>query len=367
MCRSLRALLIKTSSLGDLVHIMPALSDSVREVPGLEFDWVVEHGFADLCRWHSAVRNVIPVSMRRWRSDVRSLRLAAVAREMAASKRAIKAHRYDAVIDAQGLMKSAFLTRWALGPKFGFDRNSAREGLAALAYDTAFAIAQDIDIVERNRRLLAGVFGYDLPTGPPDFGLNDFDFPEPQVDTPYVLFIHGASWATKRWPLKRWRELAEEAATQGYRTALPWYSPAEREFAETIANDVPAACPVKVDLETIGGLIRWASGVASVETGLGHLAAAMGRPSVTIYGPSGIGRHRTRGPICSQLVSDLPCSPCHSRHRCALVDLSRAPAPCMEAQPARLVWDTASPVNGQRARFEPVRARFLGEPNGKVT
>ncbi|MDP1997012.1 MAG: glycosyltransferase family 9 protein, partial [Gallionella sp.] len=128
-------LLVKTSSLGDVLHNLPVVSDIVRHYPNAQIDWVVEESFAALPGLHPAMRNVIPVAVRRWRGKLLS---AATWREIAAFRNKLAAQRYDIAIDTQGLLKSALLMRGANGLRCGFDRDSAREPLAASLYQRTF-------------------------------------------------------------------------------------------------------------------------------------------------------------------------------------------------------------------------------------
>src|SRR5882672_7868748 len=163
-----RILFVKTSSLGDLVHHCPAVSDAARRRPAAEIDWVIEEPFAGVAAMHRAVRRVIPVALRRWR---RAPWNPAVWAEIANFRKTISRERYDAVIDSQGLLKSALIASLASGPKHGMDRASAREPLAARFYDVTHPVPKALHAVERNRRLTASALGYALE-GPLDYGLD---------------------------------------------------------------------------------------------------------------------------------------------------------------------------------------------------
>src|SRR6185295_6550775 len=162
-----RILFVKTSSLGDVVHNCPAVSDAARAMPGAEIDWVVEEPFARVAKMHASVRRVITVAVRRWRT---ALWNPTVWSEIADVRRAIGAERYDAVIDTQSLLKSALITSWAQGVRHGLDAASAREPLAARFYDTRHAVTRELHAVERNRRLAAAALGYAVPATL-DYGL----------------------------------------------------------------------------------------------------------------------------------------------------------------------------------------------------
>ncbi len=160
-------LFIKTSSLGDVIHHMPALTEARKRLPDARFDWVVEEAFAPLVRLHPAVDEVIPVAWRRWR---KSFYTPTTLAEIAGSLRAIRARRYDEIVDSQGLLRSAIMSRVARGRRHGYDRSSIREKIAAPFYDIRHGVSRDLHAVERNRILSGLALGY-TPQGAPDFGL----------------------------------------------------------------------------------------------------------------------------------------------------------------------------------------------------
>ncbi len=167
----MKVLIVKTSSMGDVIHTLPALTDAQKAIPNIQFDWVVEQPFAEIPKWHGAVNQVIPVAIRRWRKNLFS---AQTWQAWKSYKQQLQATQYDAVIDAQGLLKSAVLvTRLANGTKYGYDKQSAREGLSSCFYDKTFDIPYQQHAVERIRKLFAMALGYDLPTTIGDYGIAD--------------------------------------------------------------------------------------------------------------------------------------------------------------------------------------------------
>jgi heptosyltransferase-1 len=322
----LRVLIVKTSSLGDVVHALPAVTDAARARPGIRFDWVVEEAFAEIPRWHAAVDRVVPVGLRRWR---KAPRRTATARSAGAFVRGMRARRYDAVIDAQGLYKSAVMAALARGPVHGLGFGSAREPAAAALYGRRHAVPRDRHAVERVRRLFALALGYAVPAGPPDFGLADAALPPPRVAGPYVVFLHGTVWPTKRWPMDRWRALAQAVGRAGRRAVLPWNAAEDRARAEAIAQGLGHVRAVETPtLSDAAGLIRGAEGVAAVDTGLGHLAAALGVPTATLYGPTSPSLVGTVGPRAAHLVAGLDCVPCRSR-QCRIAPEQSDGPPCL--------------------------------------
>jgi heptosyltransferase-1 len=270
-----RILFVKTSSLGDVVHHCPAVSDAARALEGAQIDWVLEEAFAGVARLHRAVRRVIPLALRRWR---RAPWRASVWSEISELRRELRAERYDAVIDTQGLLKSALLSSRAFGTKHGMDRASAREPIAARFYDVAHAVPRALHAVERNRRLTAAALGYSLDAAP-EYGLKA----APRAGNgAYAVLLTMTSRADKLWPEERWIELGRALALP---VVLPWGSAAERERAERVARGIgqAAGVPQRMAIDALAELLSNAKAVAGLDTGLTHLAAALDVPTVGIY------------------------------------------------------------------------------------
>ena len=303
----MRVLIIKTSSLGDVIHTLPALTDAAHALPGIRFDWVVEEGFAEIPSWHPAVDQVIPVSIRRWRKNLwQTLKSG----EWKAFKQRLRARKYDLVIDAQGLVKSAWLTRYVKAPVAGLDRYSAREGWASRFYDRRLSVATGQHAVERVRQLFAMALAYDLPEGIGNYGL-DLERLQLPPAAPYVVFLHGTTWATKHWPEAYWRELAERMGRRKLEVRLPWGNPAEKDRAERIAQGLNN-CQVlpKLNLAGVARVLAAAKACVAVDTGLGHLAAALDVPTISLFGPTNPGLTGAYGRTQIHQASDWPCAPC---------------------------------------------------------
>lgn len=282
----MRVLLIKTSSMGDVIHTLPALTDALQAVKSLRVDWVVEEGFAQIPAWHPAVDRVIMVAIRRWRKAWFS---AEVRNERRIFRQAIQARHYDAVIDAQGLLKSAVLiARYARGVRHGMDWYSARERLASLFYQRRHTIARAQHAVERSRQLLAYSLVYTLPASRGDYAIaSHFPLLSAGENGRYLVFLHATSREEKHWPVQRWRELIAWAGQAGWRVKLPWGSNMEQQRAQSMAAGFcHAEVLPRLSLQQIAQLLAGASAVVSVDTGLSHLAAALARPNVTLYGPT---------------------------------------------------------------------------------
>ncbi len=280
----MRVLVVKLSSLGDVIHTLPALGDAAAALPGLVFDWVVEEAFAEIPAWHDAVERVIPVAIRRWRK--RPLR-DFTGPEWRAARKSLREEPYDAVIDAQGLLKSALIARLVPASRYGMDRATVREQLAALAYDHTVHVPRDLHAVERTRLLFARALDYPLPRTPGEYGL-DSAVPAAAGDLPAgLLFFHGTARAEKLWPQTRWTALAKLAEDAGYRVWLPWGNEEELQRARRIAggSSNTEVLP-RMSLRELAGLLQRVKGAVAVDTGLGHLAAALAVPTVSLYGPT---------------------------------------------------------------------------------
>ena len=277
-----RILLVKLSSLGDVVHLAPAVTDLRERRPQARIAWAVEGPYADLVRLHPGVDEVIPVGLRALRARPWS---PGAWRALRASRRALGARPWDYVVDAQGLLKSACVARWSRSTLFGLDRRSARERVAARFYDVKVAVRRDMHAVERNRALFGEVFGY-APDSPARYGLAAPAAP-PAWAPPsrYAVLLHAASRREKRWPEDRWIALARLLADDGYTVVFPGGTPAEREAAARLAKSAGGAAIAAppMALSEAAALLAHASGVVGVDTGLTHLAVALGVPTVGIY------------------------------------------------------------------------------------
>jgi heptosyltransferase-1 len=336
-------LLVKTSSMGDVIHAMPAVTDAARMVPGLRFDWLVEEPFMPLSAAHPAVEQVVPARMRAWRGR-RVAAVPAMVRELRALRRRLAERRYDLVLDAQGLYKSAVLTRLAGAPAHGFDAASAREPLASFAYQHRHRVARGLHAVERQRRLFAAAFGYHLPAGSPDYGLKRAPFPAPPISRPYVLFAHGTTWPNKLWPVAHWQALAGHLERAGLAVAIAADGAADAARAGAIAAGTRSAVLLpRLSLSEIAGAIAGAAAVVAVDTGLGHLAAAFGVPCISLYGPTATALTGTVGVGQTQLAATLDCAPC-LRRSCRLIAAQDTPPPCMASLEAARVWSLLQPL-----------------------
>ncbi|MGH8610021.1 MAG: lipopolysaccharide heptosyltransferase I [Gammaproteobacteria bacterium] len=280
----MRILLVKTSSLGDVVHMLPAVSDAARCCRGLGIDWVVEEGYSAIPSWHPNVNQVLPVAFRRWRS---ALGRRLTWREISAFRAQLRRQDYLAVIDSQGLYKSALVASWARGPRWGYDHKSAREPLAACVYQRTLRVPWDLHAIERNRRLLAAALDYRHEGLSLDYGLTAMRALLPrQRDLPhaYVVGLHGTSRSPKEWPLSHWLQLGCWLDAQGVSLLLPWGSQAEHERAEHIASAASSVHVLqRLDLNALAAVLVHTLAVVGVDTGLMHVAAALGCSGLALF------------------------------------------------------------------------------------
>ena len=289
-------LFIKTSSLGDVIHHMPALVDARKARADATFTWLVEEAFAPLVRLHPAVNEVVPVAWRRWR---KSLYAPETVTEIKKSLADIRARAYDVIVDSQGLLRSAAIARVAKGERHGYDASSIREPLASFFYDVRHRVSRELHAVERNRILSGLSLGY-TPQGTPEFGLDRARFAKDAAR--YSVFLHATARAEKQWPEDHWVALGKmlgDITGEDTKLVLPWGNDLERARSERIAARVQnASVPDRAPLDQVAKLIAGAQYIVGVDTGLMHLAAAFGVPLVAIFngsnpgltGPVGNGR-----------------------------------------------------------------------------
>ena len=274
-----RILIVKTSSMGDVVHATPVVSDILAHFPQAQIDWLVEAPFAAIPQLHSGVRRVIPMSWRKWRHQLFS---GATWKAIGALRTELQRERYDAVLDLQGLLKSALWARQAVGPVVGYDRASAREPLAASLYWRGAAVPKDLQAVQRNRLLAAAHLNYMPPTALPVFGLQAPGQGWKPRDT-YAVLIPNASRASKLWPERHWAAVGKRLHDRGWLPLVLWGRPEEQTLAERIAAGCDGDVPPFLSVGDMAGVLAGAQQVVGLDTGFTHLAAALGRPTLGIY------------------------------------------------------------------------------------
>lgn len=277
----MRILIVKTSSLGDVIHNLPVLSDILQHFPDATVDWVVEENFAAIPRLHPGLGAIIPVAIRRWR---KSLFSRATWREIKVFRHQLRAASYDIVLDTQGLLKSALIALQARGTACGYCADSAREPLAARFYECCHSVSKAAHAVTRNRQLAAAALGYALASAA-DFGIAaPSSAPVWLPKTPYLVLLTATSRDDKLWPEAHWLELGRQLKALGFIAVFPGGSVLERERAARLAAALPEAIAAPaLSLPELATILAQASAVVGVDTGLSHLAVALNVPTVAIY------------------------------------------------------------------------------------
>jgi heptosyltransferase I len=359
----MHVLIVKVSSLGDVIHTLPALTDAERAIPNIKFDWVIEEAFAEIPVWHTAVNKVIPVAFRRWKKNILKM---IFSQEYRNFKGNLKNTKYDLIIDAQGLLKSGLISSIAKGKVAGLDKNSAREKVAIRFYDERYAVSRQQHAVERTRKLFAQALGYNLNNLELNYGLSLEQFSskeddindETNINTKKSLyFLHGTSWETKLWPEQYWIELGLTAVNNGYNINLLWGDEKEQQRAQRIAKAIPNATVMnRLSLTEIASKLLQADIVIAVDTGLAHLAAALDRPTIALYGPSDAEKTGTYGKNQIQLSASLSCSPCLNKqchyqgedlNESEKQEIFKVNPPCFATITPSKVWQNISDVSTQ--------------------
>ena len=281
----MKVLLVKLSSLGDVVHSLAAAMDIQSSVPGVSIDWVVEEGFAPLLAACPAVHQVIPCRLRAWRKrwwtqETRD--------ELRTFETQLQSQNYDAVIDLQGLTKSAWVSlkarlnpggrRYAMANR---TRGSSYEAPTRWVADVTIPCPWDSHAVQRARHVCSLALGYSLPAVMPSSLQITADV---SVKPKTVALVHGTSRLDKAWPLSDWLTLAARLSEEGFALALPQADAQEQAIAEHIASRVQGATVwPKVDVSALLARLYACEGVIGVDSGPSHMAVALGLPHVQIY------------------------------------------------------------------------------------
>lgn len=327
----MKVLIIKMTSMGDLIHTFPALTDAGLAKEGIRFDWLVDNAFKEIPKWHPLVDKVIPVSMRKWKKEPLSALKSGAIKD---SLKSLRAEKYDLIIDAQGLLKSNILSLLAKGKRCGFDKNSARESWTNFVYHKTASVERQHHAVTRLRQLFAQVLDYPMPDTQPDYSLT----PEAISPDNYLVFLPNTTWNTKHYPEKYWHELIKLATDKGLSIQIPWGSPHEKDRAERLAKDNNAVTVLpRLSITAVAKIIAKAKGVIALDTGLCHVAAAYNVPTVSLYGPTNPKLTGAVGLNQTWLAADFECAPCF-RRQCNYPGAHAVEPPCFSSQPPNNVW-----------------------------
>ena len=333
----MRILLIKMSSMGDIFHTFPAISDIKQHYPDAEIDWVVEGNFSEIVDWHPGVHKVIPIHLRRWVKARTKIHW----QEFKTWRRTLRQTTYDYIIDVQGLLKSAVVAKCAKGHGIdGYAKKSAREPVTHWFYKRPHIVDKDQHAVERTRQLVGKALGY-TPDAKLNFGINQ-NFTHIKKNPRKLIFIIGTSWVTKLWATSEWQALTKIAIDAGFSVEIIWGSAEEQAIADQIIEFCPQATrpEQRLSITTIAEKLVEAAGVIGLDTGFSHLAGALETPTIALYGATSpvkvglIGEHTQN----LQLAENLECMPCHKRHCKWLPENSIDKPACMSGIKAETAW-----------------------------
>ncbi|MBM97412.1 MAG: lipopolysaccharide heptosyltransferase I [Oceanospirillaceae bacterium] len=336
-----KILIIKMSALGDILHTLPAVTDALKDQPDLIIDWLCEEPFVDIARLHPGVRQVIPHGRLRWKKQ----RLAmATLKEQWSFYRWLREQNYDLVIDAQGRIKSARVAWLSGAPVVGIDRHCVTDPETRFFYKESYSISAS-NAIEKIRQLFSQALGYPLTDGI-DFGIDIKklnDCPEQWQNN--LIFFHGTTWDSKHWPEEYWVELLLLAKQADKKVLLPWGNAKEQERAHRLVSESGwGEVLPKYSLWELSSIIAYSSGAVGVDTGLMHVAAGIGIPTVSIFGSTSVVLTGAMGEKVTNLQSDYECSPCRLK-LCPKVDINCTP-PCYSCLPAQNVWAALIDVQG---------------------
>lgn len=329
----MKVLIVRLTSMGDVVQTLPAIEDASRAIPSATFDWVVEEGFADIPQWHPQVERVIASHLRRFKHALKNKELGGLYRE-------IRAEKYDFVIDLQGEMKTAMLARLARGQRIGYNSRSVHEWGAQAAYHRRVNVPKGRHSITRMRELMAKALEYDLLSDHVEYGVDRARLPEPVIDLPanFVVLVHATSWSSKNWHEEKWTKLASIAHDYGFTPILAWGSEDERERAARIAGKVGVVLP-ELSIAQKAAIISRAKAVVGLDTGLTHIAAAFGVPGVSLYGATDPALVGATGKQQLNLASKFECRFCHLK-KCVYDAPGETKPTCLvEFEPEQVWWE----------------------------
>jgi heptosyltransferase-1 len=296
-----KILLVKLSSLGDVLHNLPIVWDLRTRLPDAQIDWVVEEGYVHLLEPllsrgdFKGIDHIIPFSLRRWKKNLFRL---ATWQQFFVFKKQLQATQYDCIIETQGLLKSALVCALAnksndvvVAGLANATKFSGYEPIVRLFYNRCVQVPVDCHAVDRSRWVMYSALNWPLigrSTTPQFYSQNFLEsLPEkilPGLQKPYVLCFHSTAREAKRWSNQHWVALGQELASHGYQVVLPWGNPVEKAVSQKIAKQVPGALvPSAFSIGDAFSVIAHAALTVGVDTGLTHLAAVLGKPTVEIY------------------------------------------------------------------------------------
>lgn len=334
-----RFLIVRLGALGDVLHTLPAMLALRRDHPAARIDWVVEQAGSQLLHHVTEISNLIVVDTRRWRREWPARRTAS---EILSTLRTLRQPHYDAAIDFQGLLKSSVLAYASQARRrLGFHSDHLREVASQWFYNEAIEPHSE-HVIEKNlevvRPLLEGPLSVRFPKRFWSEEESEHILQWLQLNRleRFVLINPAAGWETKAWPAIYYGQLAGLLHREG----LPFVftgGPGDEPLLEAIRSSMAAGVwkGMVTSLGELAALTARASVFVGGDTGPTHLAAALGKPVVAVYGPTMEARN---GPYCIHkrvFRIDLPCSNCYLK-KCPYELIHGAPR-CMQTTPKEMV------------------------------
>jgi heptosyltransferase I len=332
---------VKLSSFGDLLHTLPTITDLHAKIRGVEITWIVDQSLAAIPAWHPGVARVIPVPLRQLKAQ-RSLRQRL--RTYGQMRALLRQQHFDLILDLQGLWKSAWLARLSSGEIHGLGAHAIRERGAHWLYHRGHHLAPDMHVITRSRQLAAMACGYSIDIDQVNYGIEATCTPQPRS----IFFAHGTTWQSKHWPDEHWQALAQLAVAAGFHIKLTYGNDQEAVRAKKIHQVAPGSITLipKGSLAVLKEHLVQTQGIISVDTGLFHLACALGLPGLALFGASNPRRVSGLKPGQRYLASSRACHPCNKR-QCALSEATFAP--CLQECTPRQVLRAYQAVLAQVA------------------
>ncbi|MDA9993839.1 lipopolysaccharide heptosyltransferase I [Burkholderiales bacterium] len=275
-----RILIVKTSSLGDVIHNFPMVSDIAAKFPDSKIDWLVEEDYVPLVKLHLGVERIIPIALRRWRKSIFS---SLTWKELKNCIVEIRKYRYDLIIDSQGLIKSAIFARLAKGVRCGFGPRYSREKLAGMSYDIGIGVHQEQHMLERCRKLASLALNYQI-TDKPDYGL--ITKKTAVLEKKNVIIFCSSAQSKKLWPTGDWIRLCKFLSSNGFTCQFTWGNPDEYAICKHIISASSGELLPNMPINDIAAQINRSCLVVGLDTGLLHLATALEVPTIAIFGAS---------------------------------------------------------------------------------
>jgi len=301
--------IVKLSAMGDVIHAMVALQYIRKQYPNVQIDWIVESAFAAVLEHNPHINNIYKVNLKQIKKDKLSIfKQIKLIKEYSYNK-------YDLVIDAQGLFKSAMVSKLLKAPIAGFDKYSTREKIASSFYTDKISIAYDANTIDRNAKVMSTALGFEISR---DNILNKEPFLFYQdenktldeylcAEKKNILFVVGASWSSKIYSKEKFAKIAN---SMNENCLIVWGSAEEKEMAEFIASNSCAKVLPKLDLNALKAVISKADLVIGNDTGPTHMAWALNVPSITLFGNTPGYRNTYLTDINKVIESDTEVNPC---------------------------------------------------------